>query len=80
MELLKKWIKDIFTEPDGKTVCIVRVLALIGFVYFIGAHAWSVFHLGAALNLSEFGTAFAAMIATVGGALGFKTDTPEKVG
>lgn len=76
LKLLKKWINDVFTEPDGKTMCPVRVLAVGGFVYFLSTHAFSVYAQHSAFDLSSFGSSFAMMIATVGAALGLKSDAP----
>lgn len=76
LKLLKKWVNDVFTEPDGKTMCPVRVLAIGGFIYFLCTHGYSVYAQHAAFDLSGFGSSFGVMIATVGAALGFKTDAP----
>jgi hypothetical protein len=71
---LKKWINDIFTEPDGKTMCPVRLLAIGGFLYALITHGWTIYAQHAAFDLQNFGTSFGIMLATLGASLGLKTD------
>lgn len=79
MNKLKKWLKDIATEPDGETICPVRVLALLTFIYAFSVHAYSIFVLKAVFDLMAFGTAWGIMLTTLGISLGIKTDAPHGV-
>lgn len=75
---IKKWGRDILEEPDNHIICPIRVMAVIGFFYYIGAHAWSIIAQHAAFALVDFSTGFGIMMTTVGAALKLKTDSkPE---
>ena len=78
MNKLKKWLKDTLTEPDNETICPIRIFAIVGFLYALICHAWSVFALDAAFDLQSFGLGFGTMLVTCGAALGIKSDTPKK--
>lgn len=78
MSKFSKWFKDTMTEPDGETICPVRILALVGFLYALFVHGWSIFVLHAVFDLTSFGIAYGTMIATLGAALGLKTDSKGK--
>lgn len=78
MNQLKKWIKDTCTEPNGETICPVRILAIAGFVWALSMSGWSVFALKAVFDITAFGTAYGIMLGALGVALGFKTDTKDK--
>ncbi len=73
-----KFFNDILTEPDGKTVCFIRIVAFAGIIQGLGMQAWTVFVQHSAFNLQEFGVGLGAIIATVGAALGMKKDTPKE--
>lgn len=78
MKKIKQYIWQCVSEPDNKTICPVRVLAILGFLYFLGMNAYTTLGQGMPFNVQEFGTAFGVMMATVGVALGVKTDTPPE--
>ncbi len=75
---IKTWLSHITTEPDNKTTCIVRVLAIFSFLYAIGVHGWSIFANGVSFDITNFALGWSGMITTLGAALKLKTDTPEK--
>jgi hypothetical protein len=75
LELIKKTIADTLTEPNNKTVCIVRLAGIGGFLYGLGAHAYQVFWLHAPFDFLSFGGGLSAMLAALGLALGMKKDT-----
>lgn len=75
IKIIKKFFKDFFTEPDGVTICPVRVLAILGFAWALVMNGWSVIVLKAVFDIVGFGTSYAAMIAALGLALGLKTDS-----
>lgn len=77
MNKLKQWVHDVFTEPNNNTICPVRLLAFGGFLYALFVHGWSIFVMGAAFDLMAFGGAYGVMLATLGVALGVKTDSKE---
>lgn len=71
----KKWFNDIVTEPNNSTICLIRVVAILGFIYAIVTHAYSIFHLHAVFDIQQFGISFGTMLTTLGAALGLKTDS-----
>jgi hypothetical protein len=42
--MIGKWIKDIFSEPDGEAVCIAKVMAVLAILSFLGYAGWGLFH------------------------------------
>lgn len=78
MNKLKQWVFDIFSEPDGETICPIRVLAILGFVYALCMSGWSVVVLKTVFDITAFGTSYGVMLAALGLALGFKTDTAKE--
>lgn len=78
MKNLKKWIHDIVSEPDNDTICPIRILAFLGFVYALVVHGYSIFILKAAFDLVAFGTTYGVMLTALGAALMVKTDSKGK--
>lgn len=39
-----KWVHDILSEPDGEAICVAKVLAVIGFLSFLGYAVWGLIH------------------------------------
>lgn len=72
---IKKFFHDLITEPDNAIVCPVRVMAILGFLYSLGTHAWTVFAQHVAFDLQSFSTAYGIMMATLGAALKIKSDS-----
>lgn len=77
MDWIRKQLRDIFTEPDNQTVCVVRLAGIGGFLYGIGAHAYQVFWLHTPFDFLGFGGGLSALIAALGVALGMKKDSPQ---
>lgn len=77
MNKISKWTKDIFTEPNNNTICPVRILAILGFIWALGMNGWTVLVLKAAFDITAFGTSYGVMLAALGVALGMKTDSKE---
>jgi hypothetical protein len=75
VEKLKKWVGDAFTEPNTDIVCPVRVLAICGFIWALWMNGWSVLMLKVPFDIMAFGGAYGVMLASLGVALGFKTDS-----
>jgi hypothetical protein len=74
LEKLKKWLSDVFTEPDNKTICPVRIIAIIGALQYLGlgvAH-YVQHHIFDAQN---FAVGFGTLLGGIGVALGLKKDT-----
>jgi hypothetical protein len=77
MKRLANWFRQLVTEPDNKTHCPIRWVALLGTLQGLSMQAYQVFIQHAAFNLQEYGVGLGAIIATVGAALGMKKDTPK---
>lgn len=78
MKNLKRWVHDIFSEPDNNTICPIRILAFVGFLYALIVHGYSIFILKAIFDLTAFGTTYGVMLASLGAALMIKTDSKGK--
>lgn len=72
-----KFILHIMTEPDGKTFCPIRLLALIGFFQFFIMNAINYRQHGT-FDPQAFALGFGTMIAGAGVALGLKKDAPKQ--
>lgn len=73
---MKKFIRNLFTEPDNQTFCPVRLIALVGAGQFIGLTVANyVQH--AVFDPQAFALGFGGMLAGVGAALGLKKDSPK---
>lgn len=73
---IKEFLSQVFTEPNNRTVCVVR-LAGVGAVVqgqFLIAYHVVVQH--AAFDLQAYGLGMTALITGLGVALGIKKDSP----
>lgn len=76
-ETLLKFLRQIFTEPDNKTFCMVKVLAAVGSVQYLGLSVASyVQH--ATFDPQAYAVGLGALLGGVGVALGLKKDTPKE--
>lgn len=72
---MKKFLSNLFTEPDNQTFCPIRLVAVIGvFQYFVLTTAHYVQH--SIFMPQEFALGLGALVGGVGVALGIKKDTP----
>ena len=69
-----KFLLDIITEPDNKTFCPVRVLAIAGVIEYLAIEAFNYYH-HATFDPQAFALGFSALIAGTGIALGIKKDS-----
>lgn len=69
-------LKNLVTEPDNKTLCPVRVIALVGTIQGLGLQFYAVVYQHAAFDIQQFGVGLGAVLTTAGVALGLKKDTP----
>ena len=79
LDTLKRWVSDIFCEPDNFVVCPVRVMAVAGFAYSLGMHAWTIVVQHAQFDLQQFSTGYGIMMATLGAALKLKSDSSPDI-
>lgn len=70
---MNKVINDIMTEPNGHTICPVRVLACAGFIFALVMCGHSVVVLKVAFDIAAFGQAYGVMLGALGVALGLKS-------
>ena len=75
---LRTWIGNIATETDNKTICPVRLTALGGTTYAFGCHFYSTFIQHVPFDMLAFSGGLGAILATLGGALAIKKDTPKE--
>jgi hypothetical protein len=74
-EKISSFFKDLFTEPDNETWCIIKILTGMGALTFVGA---SIYHvvINHTFDAMSFGTGFGSMLAGGGGSMLMKKDTP----
>lgn len=73
---MKKFLKQILTEPDNETFCPIRIVAIAGISTHFGLTVANyVQH--AAFDPQSFAIGVGALIAGTGAALGLKKDTPK---
>ena len=72
-----EWFRQIVTEPDNKTVCPLRIIALLGSLQYLGL---SVAHYiqHAIFEPQAFAVGFGALLGGAGVALGVKKNSNEK--
>ena len=73
---LPTWIKQIITEPDNSTICVVRVTALVGTAQYLGLGTLHYFqhHI---FDPQSYAIGFGAILGGLGAALGLKRDSPK---
>lgn len=71
-ELIKKFFKDMLTEGDGKSFCVVRVSFFITLLSFIAYAFYSVFT-SHSFDLIGFGTGASALLGSGGAGVGLKS-------
>lgn len=69
------WLKNLTTEADGKTPCIVRIGAAIGTMNAFGLTAYDVIVHHAHFDVQSYGIGFGAILGAVGAALKWKPET-----
>lgn len=72
---MKQFLVQLVTEPNNKTFCPVRILAIAGGIQYLalsGIH----FAKQSVFDPQAFAIGFAALITGMGVALGTKKDTP----
>jgi hypothetical protein len=75
MEQIKTQLWNLVTEPDNKTLCPIKVAAMIAMGEWLVMQPMSFIHTHT-LDPVAFGTGFGALVAGVGVALGMKKDSP----
>ena len=70
-----KFVRDIVTEPNSDTICVIRVIAIVGFIQFFALASWQ-YHQHGVFDPQAYALGFGAMITGAGVALGLKKDTP----
>jgi len=70
------WIKQAVTEPDNRTVCIVRLMSIAGVGEFLFLAAKTTLKAGA-FDMQSFGLGFGGLLGGIGAALKLKKDSPE---
>lgn len=76
IEHIKDFFTQLFTEPNGKTPCFVRIIGGLGTLQGLASHAYQTFWLHLPFDFQAFGLGLAATLTALGAALGFKKDTP----
>lgn len=78
IDWLRKQLRDMLTEPDNKTVCIVRVFAAGGSTWGMTLAGYDVLIQHAHFDIQAFGVGLASMVGGLGVALGMKKDSPTQ--
>jgi hypothetical protein len=73
-----KFIHDILTEPNNNTYCIIKTMAGVGMLSFIGLGITHVI-MNHTIDFMGFGTGIAAIMGATGVGTKFKKDTPDAV-
>jgi hypothetical protein len=71
-ELIKKFFKDMLSEKDGKSYCVIRVSFLFALVSFVFYAFYSVFT-SRSFDLIGFGTGASALLGSGGAGVGLKS-------
>lgn len=66
--MLETFFKDIFTEKDGDSYCVAKVLWFFGVVGFIGLATWAVVIHGKDFNAQDYGIGLGSVLG--GGGIG----------
>ncbi len=67
----RQMLLDWFTESDGKTFDVVRLLYVLGVLSYIGMSIWSLFR-GQHWEPEQYGYGFAATLVGGGAAIGIR--------
>lgn len=70
------WLKQIITEPDNRTVCIVRLMSIAGVAEFLYLAVKVTLKAGT-FDMQSFGLGFGGLLGGIGAALKLKKDTPQ---
>ena len=71
------WLKQIITEPDNRTICIVRLMSIAGVGEFLYLAAKTAMKAGA-FDMQAFGLGFGGLLGGIGAALKLKKDSPKE--
>jgi hypothetical protein len=74
---IKKALFELITEPDNKTVCPARLMAICAFLQFSAMSAWYMVHT-LTFDVQAEALGFAALLSGIGAALGLKKDSREQ--
>lgn len=77
LDSAKQLVWQLVTEPNNKTACPVRLMAIAGFAQYLGVSCWHVYHTGA-FDPQAHALGLAALLAGIGAALGLKKDSGDK--
>ena len=77
MKTLRKLLMDSITEPDKKTFCPLRILAIAGIIQYL-ALSVHLFYKTGTFDYQGYAIGFAAIIGGAGVALGLKKDSPSQ--
>lgn len=74
---VKEFIMNVITEPDNRTPCVARLIAIAGSLQYLGlAIAHYIQH--GVFDAQSYAVGFGALLGGVGVALGLKRDSPPK--
>jgi len=76
--LMRKVVKDWFTEPDGESFCLIKAIAGTGALVFFGCSITHVI-LSHQFDYMNFGIGLGSIMAGAGGGLYLKKDTQDVI-
>lgn len=74
---MRNFLIKIFTEPDNKTPCYIRIGGAVSFVYSHTMLSWGVIVHAAPFDFQQYALGLSAFVAAIGAALGMKKDTHD---
>ena len=73
---IKKFFKDLLTEPNNETFCLIKTISASGALVYFGC-AISHVVINHNFDFSSFGIGLGSIAAACGGGLFMKKDTPN---
>jgi hypothetical protein len=72
---LKKFLKDIFTQNDGESYCMIRFLSSIGFLHYLVLGTLDMFRNCANFSLQDMAIGISSIIGVASAGISIKNKT-----
>lgn len=77
MTHVKKWLLDIFSEDDGESICVAKVLAVLAFLSYLGYAGFGLYK-AAGFSIHDFAEGLMTVLLGSGGVIASKQITQRK--